>query len=168
MSFVYLASPYFFLIYSFYSIILSPTPLSWFSSWLQTNACLEFSSPIFHCQPLPDTSSGPTLSQSSLYPFVPTATNLKRWSLKPALAWIQNIAYCAGYIFFYVCLFIYLMYSPGCPGTHFVEQAGSQCSLSRSFCIQVPVQTPLVAACSYTNSVPEGRLELYRRKRWEK
>jgi hypothetical protein len=39
------------------------------------NACLEFSSPIFHCQPLADISDGPTVTQSSLYPFCTLATN---------------------------------------------------------------------------------------------
>ena len=78
------------LLFLFYFIILSPTPLAWCSSWLRTNACLEFFTPIFHCQPLADISARLTLTQSSLYPFAPTATILKGWSLKPGLVWIHE------------------------------------------------------------------------------
>lgn len=44
--------PFFFTLLFFYFILLSPTPPAWCSSWLWTYACLEFSNPIFHCQPI--------------------------------------------------------------------------------------------------------------------
>jgi hypothetical protein len=106
-SFVYLASPFLFCLFVFYSfyfilfyiIILSPTLPTWCSSWLQTNACLEFSSPIFHCQPLADISVGPMLTQSSLYPFCNLVINSLLKMKFVALTLILYVAYHAGYIF---------------------------------------------------------------------
>ena len=63
------------LLFLFYFIILSPTPLAWCSSWLQTNACLEFFTPLFHCQPLADISAGQMMTQSSLHPFCSLVIN---------------------------------------------------------------------------------------------
>ena len=76
----------------------NPTPLAWSSSWrLRTNACLEFSSPIFHCQPLADISVGPMLTQSSLYPFCTLAINSLQKIKLIALTLMLYVAYHAGY-----------------------------------------------------------------------
>jgi hypothetical protein len=84
------------LLFLFYFIILSPTPLAWCSSWLQTNACLEFSTPTFHCQPLADISAGPTLTQSNLYPFCTLAINNLEKMTFVVLTLMLYVAYCSG------------------------------------------------------------------------
>lgn len=102
MSFVYLAYPYccfcflFFLFYLIY-FILSPTPFIGYSSWLQTNACLEFSSPIFHCQPLADISIGLTLTQFNLYPFCTIKINSLQKMKFIAQTLMLYVAYRVGY-----------------------------------------------------------------------
>jgi hypothetical protein len=90
---------YFILLSLFYFIILSPTPLARCSSWLWTNACLEFFTPIFHCQSLADISAGPMLTQSGLYPFCTLAINSLQMMTFVALILMLYVAYCAGIFF---------------------------------------------------------------------
>jgi hypothetical protein len=78
---------YFILFYFilFYFIILSPTPLAWYSSWLQTTTCFEVSSPTFHCQTLSWIRSGHHCS-NLVHILSHLQQHFKKWSWKPALA----------------------------------------------------------------------------------
>ena len=62
---------------------------------MQTNACLEFFTPIFHCQHQADISAGPMLTQSSLYPFSTLVINSLQKMTFIVLILMLYVAYCA-------------------------------------------------------------------------
>ena len=83
---------YFILFYLSYVLLLPPDAV--------LTACLEFSSPIFHCQPLADISVGPILTQSSLYPFCTLPINSLQNTKFVAVTLMLCVTYHARYIFF--------------------------------------------------------------------
>ena len=75
----------------FFSLFLNPPSLTWCSSWLQTNAYIEFPCPSCTITIIDEISIWLTLSQPCLYPLFnapPTTTASKRWNLWLVLAFM--------------------------------------------------------------------------------